>query len=568
VFLNLQMQLYVDGACNDKSNKKGWASVCDQNEKDMIAEYKFLFNDLKVIEVDVPKGHKFVIESHFNDVASQQNNGAELIAMVCGLRIAKYLSQQCRQPNITDINQPIDLLRQKLPGVQPSNNNWQKPSGPPPPVIPKEGINFLARGPPQVNINSPMQKQMVQNGMGNSSINDDSIAAIMLQYQQQSQAPQQQQQTEQTSYIPQYAQPQLPTSQTGHIASTSAFNDDAIAAAMAELNMRNSSSISSTSSTSVLPTINGAPLLQYQSPLATASQQGQNIPQYSQYQAPTTTKQYQQQQRTDVAMFNDDAIAAAMAEMQNRSAPLTQQVQQQTPTPQISSQSLQQYQQQQTQQVPVVNNCSGLVVNVIYTDSDLIYQWWSKAHVSQKTKDAMDPEKLKKIYECADLLKFFNSKSGVVNRVSGDNNIADLGFHKPKNTGGWGNKSGYQKKSYGNNGYNNNYQQQGQQNYQQQGQQNYQQQGQQNYQQYQQSGYSQNAQGQPIIVLSNPYGQPSNMPSPFSPQYQTPPQQYQAPPQQYQQYQAPPQQYQAPPQQYQAPHQTNNIQPQFNILPQ
>jgi hypothetical protein len=552
------MQLYVDGACNDQSNKRGWASVCDQNEKDMLAEYRFLFTDLKLVEVDVPKGHKCVIESHFNDVAIQQNNGAELIAMICGLRIAKYLSQQCKQPNITDVTQSIDLLKQRLPSSSSSSSgNWQRPTGPPPPVIPKEGINFLARGPPQVNINSPMQQQMVQNGMANSAFNDDAIANAMLQFQQQKQQPQlqiQQQQPQQQQpqqqmqmQIPQYAQANLPSSSTGVISSTAAFQDDAIATAMAELNMRDKPQSQPIYQPGPQQYQQVPQLLNYQAPIQPPVQrQYQQVPQYQQQQVP----QYQQQQvpqqnNPNVAAFQDDAIAAAMAEMQNRSAPLMQSQQHQQ---QVSQYQAPQQQQQQQQQIPITNNACGLVATLIYTDSDLIYQYWSKGHVSQKTKDAMDPEKLSKIYECAALLKEFNSKGGRIEKISGDNNLSDLGFHKPKATG-WGNKGGnnwnngggYQKKSYGNNGYGNN-QQQGYQK----------QQGQQNYQQYQQSGYSQNGQGQPIIVMSNPYGgqQGGNMSSPFVNQ------------------QSPQQQYQATHQQYQATPQQNNVQPQFNILPQ
>lgn len=84
---------YVDGAFNkitSKENGEAWASVVDKNGIDMVSIYKDLLYDMKLKEVELPVGKRTVICCKFDDVNSQQINGAELLAMVAGLRIANY----------------------------------------------------------------------------------------------------------------------------------------------------------------------------------------------------------------------------------------------------------------------------------------------------------------------------------------------------------------------------------------------------------------------------------------------------------------------------------------------
>lgn len=82
------MNIYVDGAMNKYTNGKAWASVVDSNGEDLVYRYQQLFPDLVLISRHLPVGNRLLAEVSFNDVSSQQNNGAELISLVMGLRIA------------------------------------------------------------------------------------------------------------------------------------------------------------------------------------------------------------------------------------------------------------------------------------------------------------------------------------------------------------------------------------------------------------------------------------------------------------------------------------------------
>jgi len=80
--------LYVDGACNKETGPEGWGSVVDAQGRDLLPFYSSLFSDLSLKEIDCPKGKRWIVKSSFNDVATQQHNGAELLALIAGLRIA------------------------------------------------------------------------------------------------------------------------------------------------------------------------------------------------------------------------------------------------------------------------------------------------------------------------------------------------------------------------------------------------------------------------------------------------------------------------------------------------
>lgn len=83
-------QIYCDGGHNKHTDDEAWGSVVDETERDLVYEYKELLSDMSLKKVKLPKGERWIIVSKFNDVSSQQNNGAELLAMVASLRIALY----------------------------------------------------------------------------------------------------------------------------------------------------------------------------------------------------------------------------------------------------------------------------------------------------------------------------------------------------------------------------------------------------------------------------------------------------------------------------------------------
>lgn len=87
-------ELYSDGGTNKTTGDEGWGSVVQQDGRDMISSYTHLLSDMKTREVILPRGigKRTIVVSKFNDVASQQTNGAELLALVVALRIASKLS--------------------------------------------------------------------------------------------------------------------------------------------------------------------------------------------------------------------------------------------------------------------------------------------------------------------------------------------------------------------------------------------------------------------------------------------------------------------------------------------
>ncbi len=84
------MSIYVDGCCNKTI---GACSTCVNHEGvDLIKEYQE-FLDLYDFLCWFEKGEyngKSYYKVSFNDVQSQQNNGAELLAMIIGIEIAMY----------------------------------------------------------------------------------------------------------------------------------------------------------------------------------------------------------------------------------------------------------------------------------------------------------------------------------------------------------------------------------------------------------------------------------------------------------------------------------------------
>lgn len=82
--------IYVDGGHNKMTGEVAFASVVNGNGKDLVNCYIDLFDDIELRDVELPVGERTVAISNFNNVTSQQNNGAELLALIMGLRIALY----------------------------------------------------------------------------------------------------------------------------------------------------------------------------------------------------------------------------------------------------------------------------------------------------------------------------------------------------------------------------------------------------------------------------------------------------------------------------------------------
>jgi ribonuclease HI len=94
---NFEDIIYCDGCCNKITNGNSWASIVDKNNNCLIKKYKNLLNlenEFNLIEHTVGSVIRDVIIVKFDDVKSQQNNGAELIALLISLKIANLLKNK------------------------------------------------------------------------------------------------------------------------------------------------------------------------------------------------------------------------------------------------------------------------------------------------------------------------------------------------------------------------------------------------------------------------------------------------------------------------------------------
>ena len=82
--------IFVDGAHNKTTGSVAYASVVDGRGIDLVERYDYLFDDMVLKEVNLPVGRRIIAISNFSNVSKQQNNGAELLALIMGLRIANY----------------------------------------------------------------------------------------------------------------------------------------------------------------------------------------------------------------------------------------------------------------------------------------------------------------------------------------------------------------------------------------------------------------------------------------------------------------------------------------------
>lgn len=82
-------EIYCDGCFNAKTGKHAWASCTDKTGKDLMKDFSKLsfLSDFTFEQVKAPKGDYFVCKTHFEGV-QQQNNGAELVALLIALRVA------------------------------------------------------------------------------------------------------------------------------------------------------------------------------------------------------------------------------------------------------------------------------------------------------------------------------------------------------------------------------------------------------------------------------------------------------------------------------------------------
>lgn len=93
IFWKNKKAIYSDGGCNKltkKYNNSAFGSVVDYKGQDLIEKHKFLFDDMELLEVELPMGIRTIVISKFNDCKTQQNNGAELLALICAFRIAGF----------------------------------------------------------------------------------------------------------------------------------------------------------------------------------------------------------------------------------------------------------------------------------------------------------------------------------------------------------------------------------------------------------------------------------------------------------------------------------------------
>lgn len=100
------MEIYVDGCMNAMTGQDAWASVTDKDGKDIVSRFSHLFKDMSLKEVKTAKGEYTVALAKFNDVSSQQNNGAELMAMLMALRIIN----ESEKPSISSVHSDSNVV--------------------------------------------------------------------------------------------------------------------------------------------------------------------------------------------------------------------------------------------------------------------------------------------------------------------------------------------------------------------------------------------------------------------------------------------------------------------------
>lgn len=90
--MNYSGVIYVDGGHNKVTGSVAWGCVMGYapNLIDLLDFCQDYCTDIVTKMEDLPVGRRRVLVSDFSDVKSQQNNGAEMLAMLIGLRIAVH----------------------------------------------------------------------------------------------------------------------------------------------------------------------------------------------------------------------------------------------------------------------------------------------------------------------------------------------------------------------------------------------------------------------------------------------------------------------------------------------
>lgn len=97
--------IFVDGAYNKHTKPNAYGSVTNHRGVDLIEGNKHLLSDMEIVRIDLPVGTRDLIVCNFDNV-TQQNNGAELLSLVAGLRIAlHYISNGYIIKNIASDSQ-------------------------------------------------------------------------------------------------------------------------------------------------------------------------------------------------------------------------------------------------------------------------------------------------------------------------------------------------------------------------------------------------------------------------------------------------------------------------------
>ncbi len=90
--MNVSTTIYVDGGYNNFTKPDAYASVVNGYGIDILNSVPELISDIRIKKVTLPIGERYIAIANFQDVKIQQNNGAELIAAVIGLRLAIYFN--------------------------------------------------------------------------------------------------------------------------------------------------------------------------------------------------------------------------------------------------------------------------------------------------------------------------------------------------------------------------------------------------------------------------------------------------------------------------------------------
>lgn len=110
--IHTSIQIYVDGGCNKHTGDEAWATALllksDGEYDDIFAHVGDLGLESKIVKLPRKPYERVVLISRFDDVKTQQNNGAELLAILGALIYVDKLSPS-EQSRVT-INSDSQLI--------------------------------------------------------------------------------------------------------------------------------------------------------------------------------------------------------------------------------------------------------------------------------------------------------------------------------------------------------------------------------------------------------------------------------------------------------------------------